>query len=153
MRQANMMTIKQTIMQIRFGILKTIRTSALKTPASLMIETSELTDDGCLICTTTDASAYKRMMAESLGVTLKYVRKSEGLFIKVSGRTVISNSTIRPASLTPTSRPNYGPEPLVIKILIEDVHCFKKTCTSPYTSFLQTLSIFTGYVPELGRAV
>jgi hypothetical protein len=152
MRQANITTIKEKIMEIRFGILKTVRASVLKAPSSLMIETIELTADGHLLCTIADPSAFNRMATESLAVTVKYVQKSEGLFIKLTGRTVISNSIILQNSLNNKSQPNYDTTSPVIKILIDDVHCFKKKCMSPYTSFLQSLSTFTG-IHQIGRAV
>ncbi len=138
-------------MEIRFGILKTARTSVLKAPASMMVETLELTGEGHLLCTTTDTSDFQRMTDDNLEVTLKYIQKPEGLFIKLTGFIVSSNKTIAVGSSTQKSHPNNSTNNIVIKIRINDVHVFKKRSTSPYTSFLQSLSALTGNV-QLSQA-
>lgn len=140
-------------MQIRLGILKTGKTSIRKTPASFMIETIELTDDGCLLCSTSDLPAVKRIASQSFRVTLKYIHKPEDLFIKVTGRAEIPDHAILQNSLTPSSRTGNEGGSLLIKVRIDEAYCFQKKCTSPYTSFLQSLNTFTANIPQIGQAV
>lgn len=97
-----------------------------------MVEAVEITDDGCLVCHKSDPSL--RPLTTGSRVIIKFIQKQEGLFIKLTGSTVSSESDM-------------------VKIRIEETQCFQKKSTSPYTSFLQTLGVFTGNFKKVGQAV
>ena len=134
MRQENNSRIEQQILKIKFGILKASKTFALKSPISFMIEAIDVID-GCVFCRASDTTMSSPGVNSK--VILKFIQKQEGLFIKLTGHVLKTAD---------------GKNDL-IKIRIDEAYCFQKKSTSPYTSFLQTLGVFTGNFKKVGQAV
>lgn len=128
MKPGNIYNMKQALEKIRFGIVKMMHHSFLTDPVSFMIETLAFTDDGHLWCTTTGLPA-ECIQSNNFPVNLKYVQKTQGLFIKLVGRAEIVQSG--------------GTDQMLIRVRIDEAQGYMKQNTSPYTSFLQSINNFT----------
>ena len=143
MRIANLETVKLKIQRIRLGLLKATSSHALNIHTSCLIEVLRFTDDNYLWCTTTDLSSSDLAKTHNAKVKLKFVRKDEGLFMKLTGRAeIIDSYAVGFKSEIQSGRPQ--PKPVMLKIKIDHVDCFQKRSTSRYTSFLQSVSHFAG---------
>jgi hypothetical protein len=141
MKSATIKNMKQTLEEIRFGILQTSGTPFLKFSHSIIIETLKVTDDGCIWCTSASLPAGL-VSGKYFGVKLKYVQKAAGIFIKVTGRARVINPAF---SIYTTDDGIRGSQQnvLLLKVKIEEAHHYKKRSISSYTSFLQAVSNFT----------
>jgi hypothetical protein len=143
MRIENLETVKLKIQRIRLGLLKATGSHALNIHTSCLIEVLRFTDDNYLWCITTDLNSADISRTHNAKVKLKFVRKEEGLFMKLTGRAEIIdapaagfNSGMKSGSLQH--------KPVMMKIKIDNADCFQKRSTSRYTSFLQAVSHFGG---------
>jgi hypothetical protein len=144
MKSGNVDNVKRKIEQIRFGILKISGAPALSIPSSCMIETLQLTDDGYLWCTTHCPPSPKWLRAQGFRVKIKYIQKTEGLFIKLTGQAEVINNKLPGSHKDPIQELSDNKElKLLLKIRIEEAHCFQKKSISPYTSFLQSINNYT----------
>jgi len=140
MKPATIDAVKEKINQIKFGILKFSEPSMLSIPISFMIETIELTNDGYLWCNSSELPALNYLAAGSFRVKLKYIQKKEGLFIKLIVHEVIIDKGFRNDSAGKNKMPVNQEKSLLLKVRIEEIYCFQKTSTSPYSSYLEALS-------------
>ena len=140
MRAGNLESVKLKIQRIRVGLLKASGGHPLSIPTTCLIEVLRFTNDNYLWCITTDLSSSELTKTHNTKVKLKFVRKDEGLFIKLTGRAEIVGThadSVR-AEMKNTSRH----KTVMMKIKIEHADCFQKRSTSRYTSFLQSISHF-----------
>ena len=140
--------IRQKLEQIRFGILKTNVTSFLQSSRSFIIETTRVTDDGFLLCTTADFFPPDLSGGKSFGVNLNFIQKAEGLFFKITGRAVlINNKSLDNNPIESRTDVGHQEQLSFLKVKIEEAHHYKKKSVSAYTSFLQVINIFTLVLP------
>jgi len=152
MRPGNLENVKLKIQQIRLGLLKASGGHALSIPTTCLIEVLQFTNDNYLWCITTDLSSSELTKTHNTKVKLKFVRKDEGLFIKLTGRAEIIGTHaggVR-SEMKNTSRQH---KTVLMKIKIEHADCFQKRSTSRYTSFLQSISHFTANKVLANRGV
>ena len=145
--------VKEQIEKIRFGILKTYSGHIWSAPISFMIETVKLSEDGYLWCTSSYFPVSDSMRARGFRVRLKFIQKSQGLFIKLVGRAVIRDKQFLNKYIANAKPTGDAEERLLLKIRIEEVYGFEKRITSPYTSFFQSISNFTFNKAFIGRSV
>ena len=142
MKSINNRNKKQMLEEIKFGLLQTSGTPFLKLSRSLVIETLKVTYDGEIWCTSPDSLPPAFVSGKFFGVKLKYIQKNAGLFIKVTGRARVIN----PSFNNGTSEKNVEGKQqnvLLLKVVVEEGHQYKKTSVSVYTSFLQAVNNFT----------
>ena len=144
MKSGKIENIRQKLLAIRFGILKTTTTPFLQSSRSFMIDTSEITEDGYLYCNTDDLVPQDLTARKKFGVKLNFISKDEGLFIKLAGRVMDckKHTSGRWTSIGESNTDSAESTCLII-VKIDEVHCYKKRSTSPYTSFLQAINNFT----------
>ena len=145
MKPGKIENIRQQLLSIKFGILKTTKTAFLHSSRSFMIDTSDITEDGYLYCSTDDVVPTDLTSGKKFAVKLSFISKEEGLFIKLAGKVVdCKNQTIGQSASSIEKIDRYSNEPTcLIKVKIDEVHCYKKRSTSPYTSFLHAINNFT----------
>jgi hypothetical protein len=144
MKSAKIENIRQKLLAIKFGILKTSTTPFLQSSRSFIIETSDITEDGHLYCSTSDIMPADLTTGKRFAVKLNFISKEEGLFIKLSGRVVDCKNQLAGHPAAMPERVYYSDEPVcMIKVKIDEVNSYKKRSTSPYTSFLQAINNFT----------
>ena len=141
MKSGKIENIRQKLLSIRFGILKTSTTPFLQSSRSFMIDTADITEDGFLYCNTTDNVPSDLTGGKKFAVKLNYISKEEGLFIKLAGKVVACKNDL--ADKRPSDEDSSAKAVCRIKVKIDEVHCYKKRSTSPYTSFLQAINNFT----------
>ena len=143
MRIGNLETVKLKIQRIKLGLLKATGNHALDIHTSCLIEVLRFTDDNYLWCITTGLSSSGIAKTHNAKVKLKFIRKEEGLFMKLNGRAEIIDSHAVGFNREMKSG-RLQPKPVMLKIKIDHADCFQKRSTSRYTSFLQSVSHFTG---------
>ena len=141
MRSGNLESVKLKIQRIRLGLLKASGGYALSIPTTCLIEVLQFTNDNYLWCITTDLSPSELMKTHNTKVKLKFVRKDEGLFIKLIGRAEIVD-TDADGVRSETKNTSRQHKTVMMKIKIEHADCFQKRSTSRNTSFLQSISHF-----------
>jgi hypothetical protein len=142
MKSINIRSMKQMLEEIKFGLLQTSGTPFLKLSRSLVIETLRVTDDGAIWCTSPDSLPPAFVSGKYFGVKLKYIQKGAGLFIKVTGKARVINPSFNSGALAKNVEGKQQ-NVLLLKVIIEEGHQYKKTSVSGYTSFLQAVNNFT----------
>ena len=139
MKIGNLETVKLKIQRIRLGLLKATGNHALDLHTSCLIEVLRFTEDNYLWCITTGLSSSDISKTHNAKVKLKFIRKEEGLFIKLTGRAEVID--LHAVAFNPEMKSGrLQPKPVMLKIKIEHADCFQKRSTSRYTSFLQSVS-------------
>lgn len=135
----NFSNVKRALEKIRFGIVKMFNSAMLHSPVTFMIETLTMTDDGHLWCATTDLPEEALTKGNLFTVNLKYVEKTQGLFIKLAGRAEIVGDDFPHEWAVSNSITGQR----LIRVRIEEVYGYQKYKSSPHTSFLESLNNFT----------
>jgi len=135
--------LKEHLLQIKYGILKTTGIPLWRISHSFMIETHKVTDEGYLWCTASYTLPKDLIFEKSFPVKLKYIQKASGLFVKVTGRAKVINPSFNTKYFEKNESTGVYENVLLLKIKIEDAHYYKKRSISPYTSFLQAINNFT----------
>lgn len=135
--------LKENLLEIKYGILKTSGVLLLRHAHSFMIETHKVTDEGELWCTASYTLPYDLIFQKGFPVKLKYVQKATGLFVKVTGRAKVINPAFNTKYLGKNEGNESDKNVLLLKVKIEEAHYYKKKTISAYTSFLQAINIFT----------
>lgn len=143
MRSGHVKNLKENLLQIKFGILKTGGIPPFRYSNSLMIETHKVTDEGYIWCTAPYSLPSELFMKASFGVKLHYVQKATGLFIKVTGKAKVINPSFNTKYFEKNESSGVNEKVLLLKVKIERVHYYKKKSLSPYTSILQAVNNFT----------
>ena len=131
--------LAQAIMDIGRGILKFNESE--KSAQSILVETHSLTDDGQLFCAIDEHSASLWPAVGNLPITLKFVQKAKGLFIKLTGRVrLMPNSTTG------------GPK--LLRITVDAISGFKKISSTAAHGIIESFSSLDKiqYVPP-SRAI
>ena len=140
------------IQRIKLGLLKVSGSHTLSIPTSCLIEVLRFSDDNYLWCIARDLTSSDVSKAHHARVKLKFVRKEEGLFMKLSGRAELMDA--HAAGFNPEMKKgDLEHKPVILKIKIDYADCFQKRSTSRYTSFLQSISHFAGNKAFAGRGV
>jgi len=143
MINVNLKNLKDKIEQINVGILK-IQSPLLPFSQSIIIETCKVDGDGYIWCTSSHTLPSNYLGGKNVGVTLKYIQKSEGKFIKITGRAKLISISQRVIGSSSEKTLNKEYEKVfLLKIEIEEVHSYKKKTISAYTSFLQAINSYT----------
>lgn len=135
--------LKENLLQIKYGILKTTGILLLKESHSFVIETHKVTDEGYLWCTASYILPPDLILERNFAVKLKYIQKATGLFVKVTGRAKVINPSFNAKYFEKNESTGVKENLLLLKIKIEEAQYYKKKSISAYTSFLQAVNNFT----------
>ncbi|MBC7827642.1 MAG: hypothetical protein H7122_07850 [Chitinophagaceae bacterium] len=135
--------LKENLLQIRYGILKITSIPLLRISHSFMIETHKVTDEGYIWCTAAYPLPSNLIYEKSFAVKVKYIQKTTGLFVKVTGRAKVVNPSFNTRYFEKNESAGMTENVLLLKIKIEEANYYKKRTISAYTTFLQVVNNFT----------
>ena len=139
----NLKNLHDQIKHIRFGILH-ISTKSLVPFSNLLVEAIEIDEHGDLWCLTADSVPGLFLNVKGFKVSLKFVQKQQGLFVKLVGNATVahySENMDEPAPDKGVSHRRSHKTMLKIEVLEADL--YRKRSLSRYTTILQSVFRFS----------
>ena len=143
MSAINLKMLQQQILRNRYGIMKISVKSLFPFP-NILIESRNVDEEGYLWCTSSDSIPALLFNNSAFRVSIKYVNKKDGAFIKLTGNaTVVEFSEIMKESPRQNETLHTHLNRTLLKIQIMEADLYKKKILSDYTSIFQSVVRFS----------